>query len=203
MDSSHRAAVCAVAAILIITATPVNAEVVDADAAEMEKANLGSVSIKDWEVQYMASILAGETAYGCEQCHQWIACTIARDAARYKRSGKSIKSLHPGRWNGFRPNPSTEYVGIMWKAMVGSLCEDAPVCRFVGNEKDYKRYWTGYGNAMLTGNENGLVVCVPHDNSEVPSDDKEAPSEPQANGEHGEYNGLDSRHKGKRVQHIR
>lgn len=197
MDSSHRAAVCAVAAILIITATPVNA-----DAAEMEKANLGSISIKDWEVQFMASILAGETAYGCGQCHQWIACTIARDVVAYKNKGKSIKALHPGRWNGFRANPSTEYIDIMWKATVGNLCDSAPVCRFVGNEKDYKRYWTGYGNAMIAGNENGLVVCVLHDSEKEILNGSEANGS-QTDGEYGERYGMVSRYKREKLQYLR
>lgn len=155
MDPTLRVVVCIMAIVFMVI--PLNSA-----NAKMENAgNINVGDITNWEVNYMASILAGETAPGCDQCHQWIACTLADDVARYKESGKSITALHPGRWNGFRANPSGEYIEIMQEALTGSLCNDAPDCRFIGNANDYRQYWTRYGDALITGNQNGLVVCVP------------------------------------------
>lgn len=145
--------------------TPVHARVI-------ESAMLGCKhDFTDAEVLFMASILNGETAYGCDECHKWIACTIARDARRYRNKGSSVYTLHPGRWKGFKGNPSEEYIEIMDNALGIWWCLDAPICKFLGNANDYRYNWTGYGSALVVGNRNGLVVCV-EDNSVIVGENK-------------------------------
>jgi len=125
-----------------------------------------SPEFSDYEVAYMASILAGETAPGCEECHYWIGCTIVSDARRYRGLGASIHALTPNRWRGFRSNPSQIYVDVIRTVITTNICNNKPVCRLIGNANDYRYHWTHYGNAMITGNQYGLVVCVPYPKEE-------------------------------------
>lgn len=110
-------------------------------------------------LDYAAHIYAGETLPGSDTANAWIVCTILRDAYRIQEVGGSVYALHPGRWNGWKEPTQAQ------REFVESVdCSKVPMCAFVGNMNDYslwRRSFSADVTSLVTGNEHGIVVCVP------------------------------------------
>lgn len=111
-------------------------------------------------IEYAAGIVAGETVVGCQECNRWIACTIVRDVAL---RGYYEYGLYPGRWHGKKP-PRDEHRETIRRAARPGGCSDVPVCRYLGNERDYRGWRAGLASGVqsyIIGNERGAIVCIP------------------------------------------
>ena len=112
----------------------------------------------DWR-DYAASIVAGESPPACAICDLWIACTLRRDVER----GLSPWELYgkDRRWHGWRDHFTPANREAVDTALRADGCDDVPRCRYLGNTRDFQYNWTGAGvEARITGNAQGLVVCV-------------------------------------------
>jgi len=132
---------------------------------QAEALDVAAPGIPDWPAwasaawqEYAASIVAGESVPGCEQCDLWIACTIVDDVAR----GHDPWRLHPGRWHGWG-RPSAAHRWAVRRALSPGGCAQVPRCRYLGNVRDYLTCWNGMGPGLIIGNEIAGIVCVVRD----------------------------------------
>lgn len=109
-------------------------------------------------VKFAAGIVAGEAA-DSDTARLLVTCTIRHDIER---------GWHPwklrARWFGWRTPSPPDYLAVT-RAFLTDACNPIPVCRFVGNWKDYY-YWSATGLATsppaltITDHNGATTLCV-------------------------------------------
>ncbi len=116
------------------------------------------LSLTERQVQYIAGIVAGESANTYE-CYLVTACNILWDL----EEGRSVDELLPGRWYGWQV-PEEVHIGAVEFALEDG-CLSVPRCVFLGNEADLalfiERGWAEDGEYPSWTDRWGMTsVCV-------------------------------------------
>jgi len=138
--------------VMLLLSTPVSARIIDEPTPYRSASHWATPA---WQ-RYAGHIVAGESPAGCQECDQVIACTLINDVKR----GYSPWRLHPGRWHGWRKHVTPAQQRAVSLAVTTNVCFSLPVCKFLGNARDFQYNWTHLGPGTVWGNRNGLVICV-------------------------------------------